>query len=321
MFSIRLLSALLLFIHLNSFAQDRPKNFSQDIAGTKVNFEMVGIPAGTFWMGNDKGSADQQPKHQVQLDAFWMSAHEITWNVYELFVYKDYELSSNTGALPPGVDAITRPTKPYLDMTFGMGKEGYPALAMTHYNAIQFCKWLYTRTGVFYRLPTEAEWEYASKAGKDSPFFFSSTEKLGDYAWYKDNSEGKSQKVGSKKPNDWGLYDMYGNVAEWTYDQYLSDSYQARKNQKVVSNPLAVPTKLYPHVVRGGAYDDKAENISSTHRMQSHPSWKQIDPQIPKSNWWFPDAPFVGIRLVRPAKDPSKAEIDAYYNKAPISDY
>ncbi len=297
------------------------QNYTQKIEGTKVAFHMIAVPEGSFKMGSNQGAPDQQPKHEVKLDAFWMSSHEITWDLYELFVYKDYELSSNNGALPEGVDAVTRPTKPYLDMTFGMGKENFPALAMTHYNAIQFCKWLYTRTGVFYRLPTEAEWEYASKAGKDSDYFFDAPATLADYAWFKENSGGKTQEVGKKKPNAWGFFDMYGNVAEWTYDQYLADAYQQRKAKGDVKNPVSVPTKLYPHVIRGGSYEDKAADINSTIRMQSQSSWKQIDPQIPKSNWWFPEAPFVGIRLVRPVKTPTKAEIEAYYNKPPIADY
>jgi sulfatase modifying factor 1 len=250
-----------------------------------------------------------------------MSTFEVTWDIFEPFLYKDYETTHSTGPVPANVDAVTRPTKPYLDMTFGMGKENHPALAMTHYNAIQFCKWLYARTGVFYRLPTEAEWEYASRAGNATEYFFGDDEsKLGEYGWYKTNSDGKTHAVGQKKANPWGLYDMYGNVGEWTYDQYKADFYAAVKGDNV-SNPVAVPDKLYANVIRGGSYDDQAKDLRSASRLASDPVWKQLDPQIPKSNWWFPEAPFIGIRLVRPVNPPSKAEIDAYYNKAPIADY
>lgn len=294
------------------------QDYTQTITGTQLSFQMKAIPQGSFQMGSAHGETDEQPVHQVTLDAFWMGTYEVTWDLFEPFLYKDFEVTKSIeGKVPPNVDAVTRPTKPYLDMTFGMGKEGHPAIAMTHYNAIQFCKWLYERTGVFYRLPTEAEWEYACRAGSTSSYSFGDSDgALGDYAWYLDNSNGTTHQVGEKKPNAWGLYDMHGNVSEWTYDQYASDYYTSSPKE----NPVNKPTKLYPHSVRGGAYDDEASALRSAARLPSDPAWKQLDPQIPKSNWWFPEAPFVGFRLVRPAVAPSKAEIEAYYNQPPIAD-
>ena len=302
-------------------AQTSSESYTQSINGTKLKFDMQAITAGKFKMGSKTGKPDEQPVHEVKLDAFWIGKHEVTWDIFEPFLYRDYEKQASTSAIPAEVDAVTRPTKPYLDMTFGMGKEHQPAVAMTQYNAIQFCKWLYVRTGIFYRLPTEAEWEYACKAGTETNYSFGNdAAKLGDYAWYKDNSDNKTHQVGQKKPNEWGLFDMYGNVSEWTYDQYIADFYSQSKD-KTAENPVAVPEKLYPNVVRGGSYDETPNNLTSTARLASDPSWKQLDPQIPKSNWWFPEAPFVGMRLVRPVKTPSKAEIDAYYNKQPIKDF
>ena len=146
-------------ISLASKAQqeaNKLENYTQKIDGTNLSFTMQAIPGGSFTMGSENGNSDEKPTHQVQLDPFWMSTFEVTWDLFEPFLYKDYELSSSTEPLTPEVDAVTRPTKPYLDMTFGMGKLNHPALAMTHYSAIQFCKWIYARTGVFYRLPTEA---------------------------------------------------------------------------------------------------------------------------------------------------------------------
>lgn len=299
-------------------AQTKVESYKQQIDGTTLSFEMQAVPAGEFTMGSKKGKKDELPLHKVKLAAFWIGKYEVTWDIYEPFLYRDYEKTHSVSPVPENVDAVTRPTKPYLDMTFGMGKAGQPALAMTHYNAIQYCKWLYARTGVFYRLPTEAEWEYASRAGAAGEYFFGDDEsKLSDYAWFKDNSGGKTHPVGLKKPNQWGLYDIYGNVAEWTYDQYIPDFYTA----EVSDNPVAVPDKLYPQVVRGGSFDDTAKDSRSAARLASDPVWKQLDPQMPKSNWWFPEAPFVGLRLVRPVKPPSKEEIEAYYNKKPIPDY
>ncbi|CAM4340320.1 Formylglycine-generating enzyme, required for sulfatase activity, contains SUMF1/FGE domain [Pedobacter westerhofensis] len=317
------MKALLTFVLLiNSFfciGQQKLESYRQQIEGTGLAFTMQPVPAGEFMMGSAHGKADELPLHPVKLDAFWMAAFELTWDLYEPFLYRDFEVSHSTGIVPPKVDAVTRPTKPYLDMTFGMGKENHPALAMTQYNAIQYCKWLYARTGVFYRLPTEAEWEYACRAGSSAEYAFGELKDIDQYAWYQLNSGGKTHEVGKKKPNRWGLYDLYGNVAEWTYDQYIPGFYSLPKAS--ARNPVAVPDKLYAHVIRGGSYEDMAADLRSAARHASDPSWKQLDPQIPKSNWWFPEAPFVGMRLVRPLPTPSKSEIDAYYDQPVIPDY
>jgi len=303
-------------------AQDH-KNYIQEIEGTSLSFPMQAITGGEYLMGSNTSSqADEKPVHKVKLAPFWMGANEVTWDLFESFLYKDFEQSKQiSGTVPTEVDAVTRPTKPYLDMTFGMGKDGKPALAMTQYNAIQFCKWLYTRTGVFYRLPTEAEWEYAARAGANTEYYFGDDEsQLGDYAWYIANSDGQTHKVGQKKPNAFGLYDMYGNVAEWTYDQYSPDFYKDFEG-KTVENPVSEPKELYSNVVRGGGFNSEANALRSAARAASDPVWKQIDPQMPKSNWWFPEAPFIGFRLVRPLIQPSAEEIKLYYDKAPIDDF
>jgi len=311
-------------------AQDKPINdsadfepYSQIIPHTNLSIGLTPIPAGEFVMGSPEAEAgresDEGPQRKVAIDAFWMGTHEITWDVFELFLNKNYEASVSEKALSPEVDGLTRPSTPYLDMTFGMGKESMPAVGMTQYGAIQFCKWLYTKTGVFYRLPTEAEWEYAAKAGTKTAYFFGDdSHKLGEYAWYGDNSEETTHKVGLKKANPWGLFDIYGNVMEWTADGYVPN-YPETKG--VDNNPLQPTDELYPRVIRGGSYVNKAEELRSSKRFHSTPEWKQIDPQIPKSQWWFPEAPFLGIRIVRPLETPSDEEIMAYYNQAPIDDY
>lgn len=315
--------AILLNLDADAQSENTPnghKSYTQTIDGTDLKFTMEAIPGGTFKMGSEKGNADEKPVHEVKLDPFWMSTFEVTWDIFEPFLYRDLEATRSQTEIPPEVDAVTRPTKPYLDMTFGMGKENFPALAMTQYNAIQFCKWLYTRTGVFYRLPTEAEWEYAARAGSETAYFFGdSPDQLKEFAWFIENSGEKTNQVGQKKPNPWGLHDIYGNVAEWTHDQYIGDYNQFAGKLSV--NPVVEPTTLYPHAIRGGSFDDQANDLRSAARMASDPAWKQIDPQMPKSNWWMPEAPFIGIRLVRPANPPSKEEIIAYYDKAPIADY
>jgi formylglycine-generating enzyme required for sulfatase activity len=308
--------------YLGSFISNRNPLFeayTQKIPGTQVTFDMTPIPAGEFLMGNDNSEfRDEKPAHKVKLDAFWMGTHEVNWEAFELFLDKNYELAISEEPIGEVVDGLSRPSLPYLDMTFGMGKEGKPAVGMTQYGAIQYCHWLYLKTGIFYRLPTEAEWEYAASAGSNARFFFGDDpNELLEYAWVKENSKESTQKIGTKKPNPWGLYDIYGNVLEWTYDLYDSEFYK----ESNLLNPHNPPVKLYPRVVRGGSFATAAGELSTTRRFQSSPNWKRIDPQIPKSQWWFPEAPFLGIRLVRPLNPPSPELIRHYYTTSPITDY
>jgi formylglycine-generating enzyme required for sulfatase activity len=312
-----LLCLILMSFQLNRSLVFTP--YSQKLAGTTLTFDLVPIPAGTYWMGSASASSpDQQPLHAVQLDAFWMGTHEVTWDAFELFLDKQYEQTMTEGGVEARIDALARPSLPYLDMTFGMGKEGKPAVGMTQYGAIQYCHWLYLKTGIFYRLPTEAEWEYAARAGSAERFYFGNDPAtLADHAWTAANSGGSTQAVGLKKPNPWGLFDVYGNVAEWVIDAYAADFY----SRSPAANPINPATRLYPHVLRGGSFASEDSELGAAHRSRSDPAWKRIDPQIPKSQWWFPEAPFVGIRLVRPLIPPDSEAIQAYYTQAPIVDY
>jgi formylglycine-generating enzyme len=303
------------FLPFNQF-----EPYVQEIPDSKVTFQMVPIPGGTFSMGSSYAD-DEQPVHQVEISPFWMGAHEITWDIFELFLDKNYEEAIAEKPLPVQVDGLSRPSIPYLDMTFGMGKEGKPAIGMTQYGAIQFCNWLYLKTGIFYRLPTEAEWEYAAKAGSQTKYFFGDDENiLGEYAWYEHNSGGTTQGIGQKKPNPWGLYDILGNVMEWTSDQYAADAYKDR-SLSLKKDPKLPIQSLYPGAIRGGNYKSIPEDLRTSKRFYSKAEWKRIDPQIPKSQWWFPEAPFLGLRVVRPLNVPSEEEIMNYYNKLPIADY
>ncbi|MDX5477293.1 MAG: formylglycine-generating enzyme family protein [Cyclobacteriaceae bacterium] len=319
---ILLVSVLLSGFLVKSSQNQSFESYKQEIPNTNLFFEMVPIPAGEFLMGTSADEygheEDESPQRKVSIDAFWMGAHEVTWDIFELFLDKDYEKAISTNAITQQVDGLSRPSTPYLDMTFGMGKENKPALAMTQYGAIQFCKWLYLKTGVFYRLPTEAEWEYAARAGSKSTYFFGEdVKRLSEYAVFDLNSKGETMPVGSKKPNPWGLFDMLGNVMEWTYDHYAP----YRVSVGVLYNPVEKSKELYPQVLRGGHYESDARELRSGKRFASDPIWKQLDPQIPKSQWWFPEAPFVGMRVVRPLTPPSEEEIHAYYNQEPIADY
>src|SRR5260370_1693579 len=172
------------------------------------------------------------------------------------------------------VDAVSRPTRPYVEMSFRMGLNGFPAISMTQHAANKYAEWLSAKTGQFYRLPTEAEWEYACRAGTTTAYSFGDdASQLGEYAWYADNSKGKYQKLGTKKPNPWGLYDMYGNVMEWTLDQYLPYSAEA------ATNPWGKAVKPYPHAVRAGSWTDDAGAFPCARRVPCAAAGKMHDPQ------------------------------------------
>ena len=287
------------------------KPYSVTIPNTTVAFDMVPIPSGQFLMGSaDSDPAhkpDEQPSHQVMIDAFWMQAHEITWDEYRLFMFA--KQAGEIVTKDSTVDAVSRPTRPYVEMSFGMGINGFPAISMTQHAANKYAEWLSAKTGEFYRLPTEAEWEYACRAGTTTPYYFGSDPaQLKDYAWYSDNSGGKYQKVATKKPNAWGLYDMLGNVMEWTLDAY--GPYQTAAE----TEPWVKETQPYPTSVRGGSWNDPAVQLRCASRVASDASWKQQDPQLPKSIWYETDAQWLGFRLIRPAKLPPVEEMYKFWN-------
>lgn len=307
------------------------KNYRETIHES-VGFEMIAIPGGEFEMGSAENSPGHQPnespRHKVKLDPFWMGKTEVTWNEYELFQFPSMEKGSNVstervnrelllltefprpsdGGNPyvgHEADAVSRPTTPYVEMSFGMGKDGFPAISMTHYAALMYCRWLSAKTGHFYRLATEAEWEYAARAGTTTTYYWGDDPaQAGEYAWYFNNADGKYQKVALKKPNAFGLYDMLGNVAEWVTDGYKADAYSILP----MDNPVLFGFAEYPHVARGGSWDDEIDKLRCAARQFSDAAWKMRDPQLPKSRWYLTDAQFLGWRVVRPAKVPATPE-------------
>jgi formylglycine-generating enzyme required for sulfatase activity len=304
-------------------AEGDMKTYSNSIPGTAASYSMVAIKSGEFLMGSPDSEKerkpDEGPQHKVKLDPFWMGQYEVTWNEYESFTFPD-QTKKDTAYISEHADVLARPTKPYVEMSFGMGKEKTPAISMTQHAANKYCEWLSAKTGHFYRLPTEAEWEYACRAGTTTAYSFGDdASKLGEYAWFAENSEGPTgdlwyHKVGLKKPNPWDLYDMHGNVAEWCLDQYDPKFYAQGKD---AANPWNKATKPYPHVARGGGFDEEKgtpDRLRSAARISSNKDWKQQDPQLPKSIWYMTDAKFLGFRIVRPLKVPSAEEMYTYWN-------
>ena len=289
------------------------KPYVETIPGTDVKFEMLPISGGTFSMGSPASEptrrADEGPQHEVTIGPFWMGKTEVTWDEYDLFAFsQDIKRKKQQGvdvtqqpAREKAADAITRPTPPYADETFGLGRHGQPVICITHHAAMEYCRWLSVKTGKTYRLPTEAEWEYACRAGSKTAYCFGDEPKqVGDYAWYVDNSDGRPHPVAQKKPNAWGLHDMHGNAAEWCLDHYDKAFYGTFKPGVPAPFPVLMPTeKKYPYVVRGGSWDDEAPLLRSAARRASEEDWSMLDPQQPRSIWWHTNATFVGFRVAR----------------------
>jgi formylglycine-generating enzyme required for sulfatase activity len=303
----------------------------------KIEIEMTPIPGGTLKMGSPPDEHEYRkdyegPQFDVKVEPFWMATYEITWDQYDQFL-KQYDLirsGDREPVIPEGssADAVSLPTPQYeegIEEVMRMGREGgYPAVDMTQLAAKQFTKWLSKKTGRFYRLPTEAEWEYACRAGANTAYHFGGDEsKVGEYGWHADNSpppgafEGEYHKVGEKKPNKWGLYDMHGNVAEYVIDQFRPDHYKKMKKlQEELGGPvpwkkaIAWPKEdeQYGRVVRGGSWNHFPDELRCACRFHSKKDWKQRDPQLPQSIWWHTEAFWVGFRVVRPLNPPESEE-------------
>jgi formylglycine-generating enzyme required for sulfatase activity len=220
-----------------------------------IGMKLTLIPAGEFQMGSPDSEPDRdddETRHLVKITKpFYLAVHEVTQQQYEKVM----------GARPwQGKDYV---------------KEGpdYPAVYVRHGDAVEFCRRLSEQEGVEYRLPTEAEWEYACRAGTTTAYSFGDDEaKLGQYAWYYKNTwdigERYAHRVGQKQPNRWGLYDMHGNVWEWCQDWYGPYG-----SEKVVSDPLG-PAQGYGRVLRGGSFYNPTSYVRSAYRVNNQPGYR-----------------------------------------------
>ena len=303
------------------------KTLAQKIPGTDVTFEMVLIPGGKFKMGSpaaeEKRKDHEGPQFDVEVDPFYMGKYEVTQAEYGEFLSNYPRLSSGKPAPVPQnkwADAVSYPT-PMYELEAGpvldrMGRGGsYPAVIMSVFAAKQYTKWLSKKTGRFYRLPTEAEWEYACRAGSTTAYHFGDDpDKLGDFAWYFDNSaladgDPGYHRVGLKKPNQWGLYDMHGNVAEWVVDQFDKDWYKKHEGKTVKAADIVKwATEQHPRAMRGGGWESDAEDLRSAARLSSNRNLNKRDPQLPQSPYWLTEGFWIGFRVVAPVKEPSEAE-------------
>ncbi len=301
------------------------------IPGTDVSIDMVPVPGGTFKLGSPDGEVDRNddegPQIDVIVDPMWVAKTEISWAQYKEFMklyvaFKSFEADGKRVVDQSNmVDAITTPTELYdPDYTFEYGEEPeQPAVSMTQYAAQQFTKWISRLSGQQYRLPTEAEWEYAARAGTTTAYSWGDDpDAADDYAWYIDNNDAVLPDVGSKQPNPFGLHDMHGGVAEWTVSQYTEDGYKrfAGPNPTNATEVVVWPETSSHCVSRGGSFDMDVQQIRSASRLASDDeAWKESDPNFPKSPWWFTDDPArgVGFRVFRSAKPLNEETINKFW--------
>jgi len=309
--------------------------YSQRIPGTDVEFEMIPVPGGSFLFGaGDTDAArkvDEGPAVKIQVSPMWVAKTEIRWAEYKEYmklysIFKEFEAAGKRQVTPDNLaDAITAPTELYdSSFTYEYGEEpNQPAITMTQYAAQQYTKWLSLITGQQYRLPTEAEWEYACRGGSTSAYHWGDTvDNAGEYAWFLDNTDDSLPLVGTKKPNAFGLHDMHGSVAEWTVNQYTQDGHVAlmkllsEKGLLNATDAVAWPTESSPCVVRGGSWEMEATDLRSSARLGSDDeSWKEEDPNFPRSPWWFTSDPArgVGFRLFRSYRELDKPTIHKFW--------
>ncbi len=273
MTSPRLLAcSIALTVAASAFAQDTaapPETKTVRIPGTTVEFELVACPGGetTDENGQTRG-----------IDPLWVLSTEVTWDLYDIFVFALDE--ADAGAL----DAVSRPSKPYVPPDRGYGHAGYPAIGMTRDAAEAFCVWLEARTGLQARLPTPEEWTFLASADQaDTP---APEQDLSETAWFNANTDDTTQPVGRRSPNAFGLHDTLGNVAEWV----MTDT----------GKPIAM----------GGSFRDAGEDCTPRSTQRQRSSWNTSDPQIPKSRWWLADCGWVGFRFVVELDDKGDADDD-----------
>ncbi len=299
-------------------------NFVETVPGTSAAISMIAIPGGTFTIGSPESEpfhkSDEAPQRKIEVSSFFMGEMEVTWDQYWAF----YGETMSEGRTPPAtvyannsrpdVDAVSGPTAPFgsPDQGWGMGER--PAITMTHYAAETFCQWLSLKTGKKYRLPTEAEWEYAVRGGTTTPYFFegdpgdytnegfwnemfgADTARINSYVIYVNNSKNRSQEPGKVLANPFGLKNMLGNVMEYCSDKYAEDAYSMLNDGD--KDPKG-PDSGTEYVVRGGLYSSDAADLRSASRGHTqHDDWLRTDPQNPKSIWWYSDIRGIGFRVV-----------------------
>jgi len=294
-------------------------NFEEHIPNSPISFNMIAIPGGTFLIGSPDNEpfrdTDEGSQREITVSGFFMGQAEVSWSEFMEFFRntKTESKSTDTFIDSKAVDGITGPTPPWGAPDQGWGTGKMPAIAITHHAAMVYCEWLSKVTGKKYRLPTEAEWEYAARGGTTGSYFFegnpndykkrktlikleADNQGLFKYAIFSLNSGGKPAMSEEIDENPYGLKNMLGNVAEYCLDKYYEGTYASYKG-KGVTNPCW--TKGDEFVVRGGSFKSLPFELRVANRDHTkHQEWLVSDPQIPKSLWWYTDCNYVGFRVV-----------------------
>lgn len=247
---------------VHSEPQSAMAPYSETLPNSVVKIDMVPVPAGSVMIGGKK----------VEVKPFYIAKTETLWEAFDLYL-------ASGPASPPydqtefAPDAIARPSKSYILPDKGWGHAGFPVISVSFTTVEMFCRWMATGTKKKYRVPTEAEWELAARAGlgEDGKLDKATADAS---AWYSANSNRVTHPVAKKAPNKLGLYDIFGNVGEWATD--------------MEGKP----------VLCGNTFQDPIDKLSATMRRRWEAKWQDSDPQIPKSRWWLADGPFCGFRLV-----------------------
>ncbi len=297
-------------------------NFTETIPGTTISFNMKAISGGSFKIGSPEKEqmrkADEGPQKEIKLSPFFMAEIEVTWDAYLAFYSATAAEGRSTDTegsrTETDVDAISGPTPPYgqPDQNWGLGNR--PAITMSYHSAETFCKWLTQVTGKTYRLPTEAEWEFAARGGTETPFFIEGNPKdfgekgfigkmfgkgsneINNFIVFNSNSNLKTAEPENIEANPFGLKNMLGNTAEYCSDWYAEDAYQ--QLQDGTTNPKG-PASGDEHVIRGGSFKSEIGEVRSAARdFTKSTAWMKTDPQMPKSIWWLSDCNYISFRVI-----------------------
>ena len=309
--------------------------FTETIPGTGVAFTMKPVPGGQFTIGspaNEPGRRENEgPTRSVEVSPFFMAEVEVTWDMYMTFFRETVsegrtDLGSfiQAGVRYDDLDAISGPTPPWGSPDQGWGWGDRPAITMTYHGAEVFCEWLSLKTGKRYRLPTEAEWEFAARGNTSMPYFFEGNPKkltrdrfwnrlfgvdttyINTYVIYAENSWLRTQSPTKVAPNPFGLKNMLGNVWEYCSDYYAEEAYAMYPEGEIIKDPQG-PSVGIERVIRGGSFNSDAYDVrAAVRRPTQHEAWLRTDPQIPKSIWWYSDTNEVGFRVVMdwPVEEP-----------------